>query len=255
MNEEKILIYAVIAACVLGVVVVGYFALTSAEEEGFTEVYFEEYEELPSTMYAGSRYAIPFSVVSHEKNVTSYSYTVRLDSQVIDQGGFVLQPAEKKYITAVLMPETVKWNITNQRTRKWSDVFDFPLEDSWIGARKIYTSYQNLGNATFVTFENETFTNPLEYELSAVPGKLFTQISLDEEKSYYNEYDYVDIQPESKHYSWDSRNLTVKDGKVYVERVLREEWYSLTKSKVSIAVESDTGETYEIHFWTSVVEP
>jgi hypothetical protein len=127
MNEEKILIYAVIAACVIGVVVVGYFALTTERREGgFSELYFSEHDELPSTMMAGEEYTIPFTVVSHEKESMKYRYNVTFDSQVIDKGEFTLSPGKERSIFIEFTPQEPTWNLTSHVTKESTSTFHKP---------------------------------------------------------------------------------------------------------------------------------
>ena len=72
--EDKTIIYAIIAACVLGIVVIGalvVFTWTSgAMSESFSELYFESPKDLPSVVDVGEPVDFTFSVVSQELTET-----------------------------------------------------------------------------------------------------------------------------------------------------------------------------------------
>jgi len=95
--EDKTIVYAIIAACVLGIVVIGalvVFTHTSGTmKESFSELYFESPKDLPSVVNVGEPVAFAFSVVSHELTETPYTYTVRYDNQILQSGTFTLPAA------------------------------------------------------------------------------------------------------------------------------------------------------------------
>ncbi len=54
MNNEKTVTYAIIAACIIAIVMVGFVVLTNTStKESFSELYFEDHTELPSELEVG----------------------------------------------------------------------------------------------------------------------------------------------------------------------------------------------------------
>jgi len=92
--EDKTIVYAIIAACVLGIAVIGalvvFTGTSGTMAESFSELYFESPKVLPSLVDVGEPVAFAFSVVSHELSETPYTYTVRYDNRILQSGTFTL---------------------------------------------------------------------------------------------------------------------------------------------------------------------
>jgi len=94
-NNRSIL-YAIIAACVLCIIIVGALVVLKTENpEGFSELYFENPEDLPTVVEAGEPVDFAFVVVSHEDKLTTYKYNVTYDKNLINSGNFTLMPPPK----------------------------------------------------------------------------------------------------------------------------------------------------------------
>ncbi|KDE54610.1 hypothetical protein [Methanoculleus sp. MH98A] len=95
--EDKTIVYAIIAACVLGIAVIGalvvFTGTSGTMKESFSELYFESPKDLPSVVDVGEPVAFAFSVVSHELSETPYTYTVRYDDRILQSGKFTLPAA------------------------------------------------------------------------------------------------------------------------------------------------------------------
>jgi hypothetical protein len=73
------LIYAIAAACILGIIVMGALALSNHNSEGFSELYFENSDEFPMLVDIGNKVKFEFTVVSHEKERCKYRCNVSYD--------------------------------------------------------------------------------------------------------------------------------------------------------------------------------
>ena len=70
------------------------------EPETFTEIYFENHQNLPSKVEAGETYTFAFSVHSVEQQPMTYPYTIYIEENnkktSIKNGTFSLNPDQKK---------------------------------------------------------------------------------------------------------------------------------------------------------------
>jgi len=91
---DKSVIYGILAACVLGIIIIGALVLSSDTSEGFSELYFEDHTELPRMIDLGDEVKFAFSVVSHEAAEAAYQYEVTYGDQQITEGSFSLYPED-----------------------------------------------------------------------------------------------------------------------------------------------------------------
>lgn len=91
---DKSVIYGILAACVLGIIIIGALVLSSDTSEGFSELYFEDHTELPRMIDLGDEVKFAFSVVSHEAAEAAYQYEVTYGDQQIVEGSFTLYPED-----------------------------------------------------------------------------------------------------------------------------------------------------------------
>lgn len=107
-GAEKNVVYALAAACVLGIIIVGALMLTShTTGEGFSELYFNDPDALPSVVKIGDRIDFAFTTVSHEKNQTVYDYKVTYDTHDIGSGSFYLGPSGSNIINVSITPKNI----------------------------------------------------------------------------------------------------------------------------------------------------
>jgi len=70
------------------------------EPETFTELYFENHQNLPSQVEAGEKYTFAFSVHSVEKETMTYPYNIYIQANnkkiPVKKGSFSLNPDQKK---------------------------------------------------------------------------------------------------------------------------------------------------------------
>jgi len=93
-SDDKTVVYAIIAACVLGIAIIGAFVITSDTSGGFSELYFEDHTELPRMVEMDEDVSFAFTVVSHEKDETTYEYDVTYDNWPVKSGSFTLLPED-----------------------------------------------------------------------------------------------------------------------------------------------------------------
>lgn len=112
---DKTLVYAIIAPCILGIMFAGAQVLFSHTSEGFSELYFENPNDLPKIVDVGDEVNFEFTVVSHENDISNYKYNVSYDDRIFASGSFALMPeisgesltnAKRKTIKVRLIPNT-----------------------------------------------------------------------------------------------------------------------------------------------------
>jgi len=75
-------------------------------KEDFTELYFNNPENLPKMMKTGNEYNFSFTIISHEKNLKSYEYS--MESPLIsEKGSFPLFPGENITMTKSIKAESL----------------------------------------------------------------------------------------------------------------------------------------------------
>jgi len=75
-------------------------------KEHFTEMYFNNPENLPKMMKTGNEYNFSFTIISHEKNLKSYEYS--MESPLIsEKGSFPLFPGENITMTKSIKAESL----------------------------------------------------------------------------------------------------------------------------------------------------
>lgn len=269
--EDKTIIYAIIAACVLGIVVIGalvVFTWTSgAMSESFSELYFESPKDLPSVVDVGEPVDFTFSVVSHELTETPYTYTVRYDNRILRSGMFTL-PAigdggntkrtfnvtftpEKPSLIQLREPATTVLQTTyngaigvlvpangTQEILKGKDQIYLPADLSDFGSpnREGLLIFDPTARETFSTTTSsveQVGTSPSETS----PAK--------DAKSAVTDSGYTVSRTE-----WIIDN---DHGVITVQKETTSTEYRYTYQKVSVDVASPST-AYEIHFWILVQE-
>jgi hypothetical protein len=105
-GAEKSIVYALAAACILGIVIVGALVLTShTTEEGFSELYFNDPDTIRNMVKIGDKIDFTFTTASHEKRQTAYDYKVTYDGHEIRSGSFSLEPSSSNTINVSLTPK------------------------------------------------------------------------------------------------------------------------------------------------------
>lgn len=258
-SEDKKIAYLVIAVSVIGIIIVGILIIIKPTESGFSEVYFEEHENLPKLVRLGECINFSFTVACHEKNRTVYTYEVIFDDEEIANGSIILNPEEKATINISFEPK----DTTLRLVKEWSNSYSleiYPksyrtimvLENqseileglySWLQIPGISGKYLaqlvNLTNLTNnITLYNYTwkgsFGDPTNLKPVNISDRYYTRFGVKisrEELSAERFGDYVIL----------SKTVITKE-------------YRYEFKKVKVVVHSDKGKDYEIHFWTVIVD-
>ena len=231
MNNEKTVTYAIIAACIIGIVMVGFVVLTnSSTKESFSELYFEDHTSLPTEVLVDEPCSFTFTTVSHEVNTTSYMYLVSFDDSVIKQGSFKIAPEQKTSINTLFIPNdstlVYKGNTTNQKHNHLTlnNPMNISISIPIIG---------DMGNPILVLIDpDENKTNVYTYD-SMDPVSILSDKGMDTgfdlvvtKYTIQNDYGEVDL--------------------TYTNTVSQ---YRYEPKDVSVLVTSSSGTEYEIHFW------
>ncbi len=254
VEGEDLVLKAVIVASIAGILLVSglVFFAEKPSEKGFTELYFKDPDGLPSSLQVNESYTISFTVVSHEKNPVDYVYNVRSPS-FNDSASFSLSPGESKKIDVGFTPRGVDWVLSRSRSRKWRDEIDL-TEDSWI-ARSFDLESIEAGNTTS-SLIRELHNLPLSHNVRSYGSILFTNVSLLElgEKPLREVYYYSDLNNGILYRIVDERVLFVDNGSLFLDRSIRESWFNQSRNRFSVSLSTDSGESYDIHFWYRVRE-
>lgn len=104
-GNGKAIVYATIAACILGIIVIGALVLNSNTSEGFSELYFEGPEELQKIVNAGENVKFNFTLVSHESRPLTYKYNVTFDDKLIKEDDISLEPGENETLNVAFVAQ------------------------------------------------------------------------------------------------------------------------------------------------------
>ena len=286
MDEEKKVVYAIIAACIIGIFIVGLLVVTYIPmKEGFSELYFEEHEKLPKIINVGKEEQFAFTVASHELNITSYKYVVSLDADILDEGDFVLHSGENitvnvsftltnSSLTFVRNLTTTESSclifsrpstMTSGNTNVESDgrvlmPVKFPIAGDKNNTIFLKIDPNSSEEYTFRYSAKEPVTETLicfdtsksKKTPNCIEARYISQIGIN--LSNYNILRNISIFPRT---GFDFINSTTiissNHGNIRMsyEKTISE--YRFEFKKVSVEVISEDGTEYEIHYWTIVV--
>jgi hypothetical protein len=178
-GTEKTIVYAIAAACILGIIIVGALVLKSpTTEEGFSELYFEDSVMLPSVVKIGENIDFVFKTVSHEKKQTAYDYRVTYDGHGIRSGSFSLEPSSSRTINVSMTPKNTSLvlrtdPVVKQYKMKYNAALDtISSQGSGVDRMKISTSPN--GYSLILWGANNT-TKQIDVNM---PGKFILPIRL-----------------------------------------------------------------------------
>jgi hypothetical protein len=288
MGEEKTVTYAIIAACIIGIVVVAVLVLTyTSTSENFSELYFEDHTELPRMAAVGEEEEFAFTIVSHETDVTSYNYTVSFDDEAFEMGSFVLGPWEDMTINVSLVCSNSSIvlfdNYTNTETSYLDDRKPFDLlisaistignQVKIISSKDKYTivySGDNTSDYQSTTDLDNKIVLPMKFPITGLTDPISVLIfdPLTEE-TFATEYETRrrignpnDIKIDnltsisSLGYDTYKEEWTIYNnyGSITIAKKVTKSQYRYEFKKVSVQVTSGKDE-YEIHFWMIITCP
>jgi len=285
MSEEKTVTYAIIAACIIGIVVVAVLVFTyTSTSESFSELYFEDHTELPRIAIVGEEEEFAFTIVSHETGATSYNYTVSLDDEVFETGSSALGPGENTTINVSLMCNNSSLVLFDNYTNTETSYLDYKkpfgllistLSDqaSIISAKDKYTivySGDIASDYQSTTDLDNKIVLPMNFPLTGVPDPTSVLIfDPRTEETFVTEHEtryrvgnltninITDSTPiTSLGYDTRKEEWTIHNdyGKITINKRVAVLQHRYQFEKVSVQVTSDENE-YEIHFWMIITSP
>lgn len=287
MDGEKKVVYAIIAACIIGIFIVGFLVVTHIPmKEDFSELYFKEHGKLPKIINAGVEEQFAFTVASHELNITSYKYVVSLEDEILAEGNFILHPDENITVTASFVPTNTSlvfvrnltttesshlisgnpFVITSGNTNVESDgrvlmSVKFPIAGDKNNTIFLKVDPNSSEEYTFRYSAKEPVTETLicfdtskskKTPPNCIEARYISQIGIN--LSNYNILSNITIFPRT---GFDFINSTTiiacnyGDIRMSYEKTISE--YRYEPQKVSVEVISEDGTEYEIYYWTMVV--
>lgn len=281
MNGKKTAIYVIIAMCIAVVAVVGFFVSKYAPvRESFSELYFENHEQLPNKIRVGKEQSFAFTVVSHEGDESPYHYAVKFDDKTIKEGTFTLLPQEERTIDIKFSAGESSIAFVDSKT-------------------ELYTSHFRLDNIAGVTWpggkteksvpilkpEDNNIILPITFSWDGTPGSsVLLRIDPNSKDDFHFSYtqkygvksegkkdetaEQVSTSPQREEDTItkivppnrtgydiieEKQTITNDYGKITFKRKVVKSEYRYEKKKVSVEVSANAKE-YAIHFWTMVEE-
>lgn len=101
--KEDTLYNILIAISIIGIIVILVLIFTTKTTESFTELYFEDHQNLPNEIELNQEYTFQFTIHNLENEATTYNYKVYLliddQTQSIDSKSITLNNNETATIT------------------------------------------------------------------------------------------------------------------------------------------------------------
>jgi len=258
-SEDKRIAYLIIAVSIIGIIVVGILILIKPTESGFSEVYFEEHENLPKLVHLGEYINISFTVACHEKNRTNYNYEVVFDDEEIANGSVILNPEESITINISFKPK----NTTLYLVKEWGNTSSLKIYP------KNYKTLMISGNESKILGGLYSWL-----KLPAISGKSMIQLmdltNLTDNVTIYNYTwkgtfgDPTNLKPvniSDKYYTGFGFKVIREDilakrcgDYIILSKTVINKEYRYEFKRVKVIVHSDKGKDYEIYFWTVVVD-
>ena len=260
-GTRKFIVYAIAAACILGLIIVGALVLTShTTEEGFSELYFKNPDMISRVIKIGDKIDFAFTTVSHEKKQTAYDYRVTYDGHDIRSGSFSLEPSSYKTINVSMTPKNsslVKKTDLDVVVNLYKMKMDVNMPGKFILPIRLQNTDIN-GTLIFDPKQKESYNTSLStinLKVGQVPsdGPSVSNLGYTmrrDDWNIVNDRGNIEIMHKSSSsiYRYAFNNVSVE--------------VSSTGSEIRGAEKSDnpavsdtrTGSEYEIHFWIVVEE-
>ena len=264
MDGKRTTLYAIIAICIAGIAIVGLFVFKYAPaNESFSELYFENREQLPDMITVGEEGNFAFTVVSHEGNKSSYHYVVKFDDETIKEGTFTLLPQEKKTVDIKFTAGESSIAFVDSKTESYTSYFrlDNIAGVTWPGGKTVKSMPEGktVESIPLLKPEDGNLILPIEfpYDGTAGPYVLLKINPRSKDSFQFSHTRKYDVKSEEKKIGYDIREekqtITNDYGKITFTREIADSQYRYEKKKVSVEV-SANGKQYEIYFWTIVQE-
>jgi len=265
MNGKRTILYVVIAMCIVGIAVVGFFIFRYAPvNESFSELYFENQEQLPGKIRVGEEESFAFTVVSHEGDKSSYHYAVKFDHETIKEGSFALLPQGEKTTNVEFVPDKSSIALVDSKTDLYTS--HFKLDDNiagftWPEGKTVESMPEGktVESIPFLKPEDGNFILPIKFLYDGTTGcHVLLKINPRSKDSFQFSYtSKCDAKSEGRKIGYDIREeeqtITNDHGKITLIRKVVKSEYRYEKKKISVEV-STNGKEHEIHFWTIIQE-
>ena len=267
MDGKRTTVYVVIAMCIAGVAVVGFLIFKYAPaNESFSELYFENQEQLPDKIRVGEEESFAFTVVSHEGDKSSYHYAVKFDDETIKEVIFTLLPREKRTIDIKFTVDKPSIAFVDSKTDLYTS--HFTLDNNIAGLT--WPGGETEKSVPILKTEDNHVILPINFSYDGTPGStLLLRINPASKDSFHFSFarkqdvkgkgtdikttEIPPLVPAGYDIIEEEQTVTNDQGKItFIRKVVKSE-YRYEKKKVSVEV-SANGKEYEIHFWTIVEE-
>jgi len=275
MNGKRTTVYAIIAVCIVGMAVVGLFIFRYAPvNESFSELYFENQEQLADKIRVGEEESFAFTVVSHEGDKSSYQYAVKFDDETIKEGSFTLLPQEEKTIDIKFTGGESSIAFVDSKTESYTTHFrlDNIAGVTWPGGKtvQLMPEGKTVESIPLLKPENGNLILPIKFSYDGTSGStILLRINPDSKDSFQFSFarkqdvkgegektkttEVPPLTPLGYNIIEEEQAITNDHGKItFIRKVVKSE-YRYQKKKVSVEMLAD-GKEYEIHFWTIVEE-
>jgi len=275
MNGKRTTVYAIIAMCIVGIALVGFFIFRYAPaNESFSELYFENQEQLPDKIRAGEKESFAFTVVSHEGDRSSYHYAVKFDDETIKEGTFALLPQEEKTIDAELTAGESSIILVDSKSNVWRTNFGLSnvVGVTWPGGKtvELMPEGKTVESIPLLRPEDSSVILPINFSYNGTTGStILLRINPRSEDTFHFSFarkqdvkckgeeikttEIPPLVPLGYDITEEEQTITNDHGKItFIRKVVKSE-YRYQRKKISVEV-SANGKEYEIHFWTIVEE-
>ena len=267
MNGKRTSVYAIIAMCIVGIAVVGFFIFRYAPvNKSFSELYFENQEQLPDKIRVGEEESFAFTVVSHEGDKSSYHYVVKFEDETIKEGTFTLLPQKEKTIDIKFTAGESSIAFVDSKTDLYTS--QFKLDNNIAGLT--WPGGETEKSVQVFETEDNNIILPINFSYDGTPGStLLLRINQNSKDSFHFSFvrkqdvkgkgeetkttEIPPLAPLGYNIIEEEQTITNDYGKMtFIRKVVKSE-YRYEKKKVSVEV-SANGKEYGIHFWTIVEE-
>lgn len=263
MNKKRATFHgmiAVIAACIVGIAVVAFFVLKYAPgNESFSELYFENHEQLPDKTRVGEEENFAFTVVSYESDRTSYDCAVNFDGKVIKEETFTLLPHNKRTVGVKFAAGESSLVVADSTThvRKTNFEVGSIVGIAWVEEKTMESFPWALTQR--LKPEDGTFMLPTKFRYDTAT-ELHVLLKMDQNSKDSFLFSYVDkqdLKSNGKKIGYiireEKQTIINEYGKIALIQENTDTEYRYGKKKISVEV-SANGKEYEVHFWTTVEE-
>ncbi len=264
MSGKRITVYAIIASCIIGIAAVAFVIFRyTPTDESFSELYFENQEQLPDEVRVGEEESFAFTVVSHEVEKSSYHYAVKFDDKVIKEGTFTLLPQEKSTVHAKFSASDSSIVCAESKTDTWRTNFGLSniVGVTWPGGKTVESTPEGktVESIPLLKPEDGNLILPIKFSYDGTTESYvllkINPRSKDEFRFSYTKR--VNVESEGKRigYNLEEEKQTIGNeyGEITFIHEATDSQYRYEKKKVSVEV-SANGKEYVIHFWTVVEE-